>query len=98
MGGRLVQIGTRSGAKGEVNLGTVMQRRLTITGSTLRSRTAAEKAELARAVREHVWPHLDSGAVRAIVHATFPLRDAAEAQRLMESGVHIGKIVLQNDG
>ena len=71
-----------------------MQRRLTLTGSTLRPRPVAEKGAIAAAVREHVWPLLESGAVKPIVHATFPLRDAAEAHRVMESSAHIGKLVL----
>ena len=92
--GRLVQIGVLGGAKTEINVGTIMQKRLTVTGSTLRARPVADKAAIAAAVREHVWPLLESGAVTPIVHATFPLRDAAAAHRLMESSEHIGKIVL----
>jgi NADPH2:quinone reductase len=71
-----------------------MGRRLTITGSTLRPRPVAEKGAIAAALRQDVWPLLESGAVRPIVHATFPLRDAAEAHRVMEAGAHIGKLVL----
>ena len=92
--GRLVQIGTLGGAKTEINVGAIMQKRLTVTGSTLRVRPVADKAAIAAAVRQHVWPLLESGAVRPIVHAAFPLRDAAAAHRLMESSAHIGKIVL----
>ena len=92
--GRLVEIATLHGAKAELNIQTLMQRRLTVTGSTLRARPVAEKGAIARAVREHVWPLLESGAVQPIVFKTFPLRDAAAAHRLMESGEHIGKIVL----
>jgi NADPH:quinone reductase len=80
--------------KAELNIQTIMQRRLTVTGSTLRARPVAEKGAIARAVREHVWPLVESGAVTPIVFKTFPLRDAAAAHRLMESGEHIGKIVL----
>lgn len=94
MEGRLVEIATQRGAKAEINIMTVMQRRLTITGSTLRARSVAEKGAIAAAVREHVWPLIESGAVRPLVHATFPLARAADAHRLMESGAHIGKIVL----
>jgi NADPH:quinone reductase-like Zn-dependent oxidoreductase len=71
-----------------------MQRRLTITGSTLRARSVAEKGAIASALRAHVWPMLESGRVRPVLFKTFALDDAAEAHRLMESGVHIGKIVL----
>jgi len=92
--GRLVEIATLKGAKAELNIQTIMQRRLTITGSSLRPRPVAEKGAIAAAVREHVWPLIESGAVRPIIYATFPLREAAEAHRVMESGVHIGKLLL----
>ena len=92
--GRLVEIATLQGVKAELNIQTIMQRRLTITGSTLRARPIADKAAIAQAVHTHVWPLLESGAVKPIVHATFPLRDAAAAHRLMESSAHIGKLVL----
>ena len=92
--GRLVQISTLGGAKANINMALVMQRRLTITGSTLRVRSVTEKGAIAKALREHVWPLVESGVVRPVVHATFPLRAAAEAHRLMESSRHIGKLVL----
>jgi len=92
--GRLVEIATLHGVKAELNIQTIMGRRLTITGSTLRPRPVAEKGAIAAALRQHVWPLLKSSAVRPIVHATFPLRDAAEAHRVMEAGTHIGKLVL----
>ena len=92
--GRLVEIATLHGAKAEINLATIMQRRLTITGSTLRPRPIVEKARVATAVRQHVWPLLESGTVKPIVHATFPLREAAEAHRVMEASQHIGKLLL----
>jgi NADPH:quinone reductase len=92
--GRLVEIATLHGVKAELNIQTVMVRRLTITGSTLRPRPVAEKGAIAAALRQQVWPLLESGAVRPVVHATFPLRDAAEAHRVMEAGEHIGKLVL----
>jgi putative PIG3 family NAD(P)H quinone oxidoreductase len=94
MEGRLVEIATQRGAKAEINIMTIMQRRLTITGSTLRARSVAQKGVVAAAVREHVWPLLESGAVTPIVHATFPLERAADAHRVMEAGEHIGKLVL----
>ena len=71
-----------------------MQRRLTLTGSTLRPRTVAEKGAIARSLRERVWPLLDAGTVAPVVHATFPLRAAADAHRVMEADTHIGKLVL----
>lgn len=92
--GRLVEIATQRGSKTELNIMLVMQRRLTITGSTLRARSIEEKGIVAAGVREHVWPLIESGAVRPYVFATFPLRDAAAAHRLMESSTHIGKLVL----
>ncbi len=92
--GRLLHIGQLGGPMAHINLTPLMRQRLTITGSTLRARSVAEKAAIAGAVHEHVWPLLGSGEVRVIVHATFPLRDAAEAHRVMESSTHIGKLVL----
>jgi NADPH2:quinone reductase len=92
--GRLVEIATLRGVKAELNIQTVMQKRLTITGSTLRARPVAEKGAIAAAVRANVWPLLESRAVKPIVYQTFPLRDAAAAHALMESSQHVGKIVL----
>lgn len=92
--GRLVQIGTMGGAKAQINMVPVLQRRLTITGSTLRARSVAEKGAIAGALRAEVWPLLESGAIKAMVDRTFPLREAAAAHRLMESSAHVGKIVL----
>jgi NADPH:quinone reductase len=92
--GRLVEIATLQGAKAELNIQTIMQRRLTITGSTLRARPIADKGAIAGAVHRHVWPLIESGAVKPIVYATFPLRDASAAHRVMESSAHIGKLVL----
>ena len=92
--GRLVEIATLQGAKAELNIQTIMQRRLTITGSTLRARPIADKGAIAASVHRHVWPLIESGAVKPIVYATFPLRDASAAHRVMESSAHIGKLVL----
>jgi len=94
MNGRLVQIGLLGGARAALNLTPIMQKRLTITGSTLRPRTVAEKAEIAAALRREVWPLLEHGRVKPIVFRTFPLAEAAAAHRLMESSEHVGKIVL----
>ena len=92
--GRLVEIATLHGVKAEVNIQTIMGRRLTITGSTLRPRSIADKAAIAGELRREVWPLLESGVVKPVVHATFPLRDAAAAHRMMESSVHVGKLLL----
>ncbi len=92
--GRLVMVGQLRGTRSEINTTPIFRKRLTITGSTLRARSVAEKGALARDVREHVWPLLESGQVRIPIHATFPLRAAGEAHRMMESSSHIGKIVL----
>jgi putative PIG3 family NAD(P)H quinone oxidoreductase len=92
--GRLVIIGLIGGAKAEVNLLPILQKRLTVTGSTLRPRTVAEKGAIAHALLRNVWPLVERGAVSPIVHATFPLERAADAHRLMESSAHVGKIVL----
>ncbi len=93
--GRLVLIALLGGAKAEADLGQILRRRLTITGSTLRPRDVTFKAAIARDLREHVWPLLDSGSIRPVVFKSFPLAAAADAHRLMESGAHIGKIVLE---
>ncbi len=94
MDGRLVQIATLGGPKAQIFLPAVMQRRLTITGSTLRARSVAEKGAIAAAVLKEVWPLVEAGRVRPIVFRTFPMDQAADAHRLMESSTHIGKIVL----
>ena len=92
--GRLVQIAILGGPKTEINWIPVMLRRLTLTGSTLRSRPIAVKAAIAKALQAKVWPLVDSGKIRPVIHATFPLEEAAEAHRVMEEGHHIGKLVL----
>jgi NADPH2:quinone reductase len=93
--GRLVIIGFQGGSSARIDINPILRRRLTVTGSTLRSRTVEQKGAIAGQLREHVWPLLDSGRVKIVVHATFPLIDAAEAHRVMESNAHIGKLVLQ---
>jgi NADPH2:quinone reductase len=92
--GRHVSIATQRGSHTALDLRLVMGKRFTVTGSALRTRTVAEKATIAQGLRERVWPLLDSGRVRPVIHATFPLARAAEAHRLMEAGGHFGKIVL----
>ena len=94
MHGRIVQISFLKGSKVEVDLLPVMVKRLTLTGSTLRPRSVAEKAEIARALEARVWPLLAQGKIRPQIYRTFPLAEAAEAHRLMESSAHVGKIVL----
>ena len=93
--GRLVFINAMHGAAAEFNALDVMARRLTITGSTLRPRSAGFKARLALEVERHVWPLLAAGQFRPVIDRTFPLAEAAAAHRLLESSVHIGKIVLE---
>ena len=92
--GRLVFINTMAGHKSEVDLRAVMTRRLTITGSTLRPRPIAFKAAIAANLREKVWPLIEAGAIKPVIHSTFPLERAADAHALMESSQHVGKIVL----
>ena len=94
MEGRLVVIGHMGGDTATIDFRRVLGRRLTITGSTLRPRSAAEKGEIASALRSEVWPLLERGTVKPVVYRTFPLDDAAAAHRLMESSEHVGKIVL----
>ena len=93
-GGRLVHIATQAGASVELNIMALMQRRLVVTGSTLRPRTADEKARLAAAVEAVVWPWIAAGKVKAVVDKTFALEDAASAHAYLESGAHIGKVML----
>ncbi len=95
--GRIVQIALQGGPKVEMNLLPIMLKRLTLTGSTLRPRTVAQKAMIAHSLREKVWPLLESDKVRPIIHATFPLAQASEAHRMMESSQHIGKLVLSDE-
>lgn len=93
--GRLVLIAFLQGSKVEsFDFLPVMLRRLTITGSTMRPRSTAEKGAIARALREKVWPLLDEGRCRPVIHQVFPLADAAAAHRLMESSTHVGKLIL----
>ena len=96
--GRIVQIALQGGPKVEMNLLPIMLKRLTLTGSTLRPRTVAQKAMIAHSLQKKVWPLLASNKVRPIIHATFPLAQAGDAHRMMESSQHIGKIVLSDEG
>lgn len=92
--GRLVQIAFLKGSTAEINLLPLMIKRQTLTGSTLRPRSVAEKGAIAAALREKVWPLLDAATVAPVIHTTFPLARASDAHRLMESSAHIGKIML----
>ncbi|MEO0317764.1 MAG: hypothetical protein RL404_1441 [Pseudomonadota bacterium] len=93
--GRLVVIALLGGAKGEVNFGEIMRRRLTVTGSTLRPRPVAFKHDIAQKLRAKVWPLLESGAIKPVIFKSFPLAQAADAHALMETSTHIGKIMLE---
>lgn len=92
--GRLIQLDTQQGGRVELDLSIIMRKRLFITGSTLRPRTAEQKGEIARNLLTNVWPLLSDGKVKPVVFRTFPLAEAAKAHALMESSEHIGKIVL----
>lgn len=93
--GRLVFIAQLGGAKGQLDMGQVMRRRLTITGSTLRPRPVAFKAAIAANLRQHVWPLIKAGKIKPVIHQRFPLEQAAQAHAMMESSAHIGKIMLE---
>jgi NADPH2:quinone reductase len=92
--GRIVVISMLGGSRAEINMNAILPKRLTLTGSTLRARTVAQKAAVAEAMRSNVWPLLSLGRVKPVIHETFPLAQASDAHRLMESSGHIGKIVL----
>ena len=92
--GRLALIAVQGGTKSAIDAGLLLRKRLAITGSTLRPRSVAYKTVLAQALRAQVWPLLESGAVKPVIHQVFPAAKAAEAHVLMESGTHVGKIIL----
>jgi NADPH2:quinone reductase len=92
--GRLALIAVQGGVKSEIDAGLVLRKRLAITGSTLRPRAPAYKTELARALRAQVWPLIEAGAFKPVIHRVFPAAEAAAAHALMESSTHVGKIVL----
>lgn len=92
--GRIVIIALLGGAKADIDCSQILRRRLTVTGSTLRPRPVAFKAEIAKSLKTHVWPLLEAGKIRPIVHATFPLEKACDAHAMMDAGEQIGKIVL----
>jgi len=91
---RLVQIAIQNGAKAEANLLSIMLKRLTLTGSTLRARNNSFKSNIARQLKKQVWPLLESGKIKPVISTTYPLKDVEKAHQLMESSQHIGKIIL----
>ncbi|MFF0578927.1 NAD(P)H-quinone oxidoreductase [Streptosporangium saharense] len=93
-GGRLVVIGMQGGSRGELDLGALLTRRASVHGTTLRARPVDEKGVIVRGVVENVWPLVDAGVVRPVIHSRVPMSEAAEAHRLLESGEHVGKILL----
>ncbi|GAA2299157.1 NAD(P)H-quinone oxidoreductase [Nonomuraea roseoviolacea subsp. roseoviolacea] len=93
-GGRLVIIALQGGARAEIDLGVLLTKRLSVHGTTLRARPVEEKGVIVRSVADSVWPLVGAGAVRPVVHARVPMSDAAEAHRMLDSGEHIGKILL----
>jgi len=92
--GRLVFIATLGGSKAEIDINEMQRRRLVLTGSTLRPRPIAFKGAIARSLREKIWPLIEAGRIKPVIYKSFPLAQAAEAHRLMETSAHIGKIVL----
>jgi NADPH:quinone reductase len=92
--GRLAIIAVQGGTKSEIDTGIVLRKRLAITGSTLRARSIDYKGQLASALREKVWPLLEAGRIKPVIHQVFPATQAAQAHALMESSTHVGKIVL----
>lgn len=92
--GRLVIIALMGGARAEINLATLMRRRLIVTGTTLRARTIAQKGAVVDAVRTRVWPLVESGRVRPVIHRRLPWSEAVDAHRVMEASTHIGKLLL----
>lgn len=93
--GRLVMINTMKGKDVQVDLSLVMRKRLTITGSTLRNRDVEFKSAIAKELEKHIWPLIQSGKIKPVIYKVFPANEAADAHRLMESSIHIGKIVLK---
>lgn len=93
-GGRLVIIGMQGGSKAELNIGTLLRKRGSVIATALRSRSLEQKGAIVAAVREHVWPLIEAGRVKPIIHATYPVEEVAAAHTEMESSRHIGKILL----
>jgi NADPH:quinone reductase-like Zn-dependent oxidoreductase len=95
-GGRLLVIGLQGGRRGELDLGALLTKRARVIATTLRSRPDAEKAAIIAGVRDHVWPLIETGLVRAVVHSRIPMPEAAEAHRVVEANEHTGKVLLTN--
>jgi putative PIG3 family NAD(P)H quinone oxidoreductase len=93
--GRLVMIAVQGGAKAEINLGQLLVNRLTLTASTLRARKPDEKARLARAVENEIWPLIEAGRFKPLIDRSFPLAEAAAAHAYLEGGTHVGKVILE---
>jgi NADPH:quinone reductase-like Zn-dependent oxidoreductase len=93
--GRLANIGMQGGRKAELDMGMLMAKRGTITATTLRARPAPQKAAIVSAVREHVWPLIDAGKIRPVIHRELPMWEAPEAHRIMAASTHTGKILLR---
>ncbi|AKT51097.1 NAD(P)H-quinone oxidoreductase [Arsenicicoccus sp. oral taxon 190] len=93
-GGRLVIIGMQGGVKGELDIATLLRKRASVTATSLRARPRDEKAAIVAAVREHVWPLVESGQVRPVVHGRFPAREVRRAHEELDKGTHIGKVLL----
>jgi NADPH:quinone reductase-like Zn-dependent oxidoreductase len=89
-----VTIGLQGGARAELDLGLLLRKRAAVIATSLRARPAAEKATIVAAVREHVWPLVEDGVVRPVVHTTMPLAEAAAAHELLEASTHVGKVLL----
>jgi putative PIG3 family NAD(P)H quinone oxidoreductase len=94
LSGRLIIIGMQGGSKVELDLRALMAKRAAVLATSLRARPATEKAAIVASVREHVWPRLESGAIRPVVDRVLPLAEAAEAHRVVEAGEHVGKVLL----
>jgi len=92
--GRLVIIGLQGGVKGELDLGILLSKRAAVAATSLRPRPTEEKAAIVAAVREHVWPLVEAGAVRPVIDRALPLADVADAHRLVEASTHVGKVLL----
>src|SRR5690606_31238073 len=95
--GRIVIIAVLGGSKSTIDVSQVLRRRLTITGSTLRPRSVEFKADIAQSLHCHVWPLLEAGRIKPVVHQTFPLERACDAHAMMEAGEQIGKLILTVD-
>ena len=96
MGGRIAVIGLQGGRRGELDLGALMAKRGSVMSTALRARTVEDKSEIISGVRREVWPLVSAGRVRPVIHARLPMADAAQAHHLVESGDHIGKVLLVN--